>query len=517
MAKIELTVNGKPVSVEQGTVLVDAAWDAGYVTPTMCYLQDCGRQTSCMVCLVKDTKSGRLVPACSMPAAAGMAIDTESAEVMTARKAALELLLSEHFGDCEGPCRRGCPAKMDIPLMIRQIAEGKMKEAAITVKEHIPFPASLGRVCPAPCEKVCRRAQGDQAVSICLLKRYVGDYDLAQELPHLPVAIRKTGKKVAVVGAGPCGLSAAYYLLRMGHDCTIFEARFAAGGGLRGLEKLPASVLDGECNHVLALGGKFEFNQKVGKDVRAADLLRGFHAVVLAAGAGTVSLAADFGVEVSGGGIKVKQHTHETGRAGVFAGGNALKEAKMAVRAVAHGKTIAASVDQYLAGKDVTGIHEPFDSRMGKLDKDDIAAFMKQATAIPRVKPGADGGFAEPAAVKECGRCFSCDCGKKDACRLRDFSGEYKAVQSRYAGPEKRRYERVIQQGLVAYEPGKCIKCGICVKITEKSGEKLGLTFINRGFDVRIAVPFDEPLKLALAKAASECIEACPTGALSRA
>lgn len=512
---MDLLIDGKKISVAAGATVLEAARIAGAGVPSMCYREGCGRLTSCMVCLVKDGRTGRLLPSCSAPAADGMEILTGTPDVIAARKAALELLLSEHYGDCEGPCRRGCPAGMDIPQMLRQIGAGQLREAAITVKEHIPLPAVLGRICPAPCEKVCRRAQADEAVSICLLKRYVADTDLAGK-PWMPEKKKPTGKRVTIVGAGPCGLSAAYYLLGLGHQCTLMEAEKAAGGALRGLSaggRLPSAVLESEIEIIRKMGGDFRFGVKAGGNT--GELLAGCDVLILAAGAGSKALAAELGLKTGASGIEVDSSTFQTSMARVYAGGNAVKEGKMAVRSVAHGRSIAMSVDGYLSGAQQAGGLEQFDSRMGRLGKEEVAEFMRHAEQASRVKVELSAGFEAAGAVKEAARCLHCDCRKKKACRLRDYSTGYAADQAVYRGPEKKKFELVVRNGLVAYEPGKCIKCGICVKITEKAGAKLGLTFIGRGFDVKVAVPFGESIERGLAETAAECIAACPTGALA--
>jgi NADPH-dependent glutamate synthase beta subunit-like oxidoreductase len=110
-----------------------------------------------MVCLVKDNKTEALVPSCAMQVTNGMDITASDQEVMIARRQALELLLSDHVGDCEAPCSLACPAGMNIPLMNRLIGEGRFTEALNVVKEDIALPYVLGYICPAPCEKACRR------------------------------------------------------------------------------------------------------------------------------------------------------------------------------------------------------------------------------------------------------------------------------------------------------------------------------------------------------------------------
>ena len=144
-------------------------------------------------------------------------------EVREARKTALDLLLSEHVGDCEAPCQVTCPAHMDIPLMNRLLGEGKFTEALQVVRRDIALPSVLGRICPAPCEGACRRKSIDEPVSIYLLKRYAGDFDLEMDQSWVPEKATDSGKKVTIIGAGPAGLAAAYYLALKGHACHVID------------------------------------------------------------------------------------------------------------------------------------------------------------------------------------------------------------------------------------------------------------------------------------------------------
>jgi len=179
-----LFIDNREVEVDEGATILDAANKLAIDIPTMCFLEGCSPSTSCMVCVVKVEGRPSLLPACGSIAEEGMRVQTDSELIRDTRKAALELLLSDHLGDCMGPCHVTCPAKMDIPLMIRRIAAGKLRDAIATVKTDIALPAVLGRICPKPCERACRRAGIDEAVSICLLKRYVADVDL-----HSPKAL----------------------------------------------------------------------------------------------------------------------------------------------------------------------------------------------------------------------------------------------------------------------------------------------------------------------------------------
>ena len=227
---IQLTIDNREVEVAEGATILDAARRLNIEIPTLCYLEGYPANTSCMACVVKVSDRASLVPACGTKAEEGMRVESETPEVHEARKAALELLLSDHAGDCIGPCHAICPAKMDIPRMIRQIAAHNLREAIQTVKVDIPLPAVLGRICPAPCEKGCRRGAYDDSVSICLLKRYVADVDLASDSPYLPNCEPEKNKPVAIIGAGPAGLSAAYYLRQRGYPCTVFDDHEKPGG-----------------------------------------------------------------------------------------------------------------------------------------------------------------------------------------------------------------------------------------------------------------------------------------------
>jgi len=257
-------------------------------------------------------------------AAEGMQIETDNEKVREFRKDTLDLLLSEHVGDCEAPCQRTCPANMNIPLMIRQIKEKRFEDAIITVKKDIPLPAVLGRICPAPCENACRRKVYDNPVSICLLKRFIADFDLSKESPYMPELKNKSGKKVAIIGAGATGLSAAYYLLQNGHDCCIYDKNPQPGGMLRyGVpdDKLPKSVLDSEIELIFALGAAFKMNHTLGKDIDLQELRKKYDAVVIAMGKVDAKLFENSGVEFSSRGILVNRKSFETTLPGIFAGG----------------------------------------------------------------------------------------------------------------------------------------------------------------------------------------------------
>lgn len=515
----KLTIDNRQVEVPEGATILEAAEKLGIEIPTLCFLDGCEPSTSCMVCVVKVEGASGLLPACATVATEGMKVESDSEEVFDARKAALELLLSDHLGDCMGPCHIVCPARMNIPLMIRQIAAGNLIGAILTVKKDIPMPAALGRICPAPCEKQCRRAAHDKAVSICRLKRYVADVDLRSENPYLPQCKPARGKKVAIIGAGPAGLAAAYYLRREGFDCTIFDDRDRPGGMLRYAveeEKLPRDVLDKEIAAILALDIDLRCQTRIGDTVTIEHLQRDFDAVFVAVGRLEQGEAEAMGLEAAKNGIAIDASTYETSIPGVFAGGDAVRNRKLAVRSVADGKEAAAAITQYLLAQPVTGPPKPFNTRIGKLKEGEMEIFLETVGDRPRIEPTApDGAFTDDQAREEAERCLRCDCRKPNSCKLRRYAGQYEAKSIRYKG-ERRLFEQILEHPEVIYEPGKCIDCGICIQIAARHGEELGLAFKNRGFDVRVAVPFDKPLAEGLKKAAAECIKACPTGALAQ-
>ena len=257
---VKLKIDNRVVEAEEGAVLIDVIRESGTEVPSMCYLKGNDHFTSCMVCVIRERNSDKLRPSCSVKVEEGMDIITLDDEIREARKTALELILSEHVGDCEAPCQITCPAHMDIPLMNRLLAAGKFSEALLVVKKDIALPAVLGRICPAPCEGACRRKPMDGAVSICLLKRYAGDHDLESEASWLPERAPSSGKNVAVVGAGPAGLAAAYHLSLLGHDCVVIDRNGSAGGSMRKEvpgDELPPEVLEREVALIRKAGVKF--------------------------------------------------------------------------------------------------------------------------------------------------------------------------------------------------------------------------------------------------------------------
>lgn len=515
---INLTIDGQTVQVPEGASILDAADQLEIEIPTLCFLNDVEPCTSCMVCLVKVAGRQDMVPACGTPAADGMEIITQDDAVTQARQAALELLLSEHLGDCMGPCQVACPATMDIPLMIRQIAAGDMQAAMRTVMADIALPSVLGRVCSAPCEKSCRRDHIDSAVSICLLKRCVGDTDGFVDEAYQPEMTLPTGKTVAIVGAGPAGLAAAYALQISGIECAVFDQQDEPGGSLLTdytEEELPRSTLSADVQRIENTGVAFKLGVCIGQDKTLDELEKQFDAVFVAAGLYQDSFDQTFGLKKSGKGLAFDRATFASDRTGVFVGGDIVRGRKFPIRSLADGKEAAVSIRQYVLGQDVTGPVKPFNTRMGRLEPEELKRLLALVSDEARVEPEPDSkGFTLNQAQAEAKRCLHCDCRKPESCQLRKLSQAYAAKPTRYKS-DRRRLELNSGHDLVIYEPGKCVSCGLCVKVTEALGEELGLTFVGRGFNLRVAVPLEGALADALVRTARHCVDACPTGALA--
>ncbi|MHC4758897.1 MAG: 2Fe-2S iron-sulfur cluster-binding protein [Planctomycetota bacterium] len=514
MAK--LIIDNLQIEAKDGSTVLDAAEKVDIKIPTMCFLKEYKASTSCMVCVVRVEGIESLVPACGTVVMEGMKVETSSDEIIEARKLALELLLSDHLGDCMGPCQVICPAGMDIPLMIRQIMAGQLEQAIATIKKDIALPAVLGRVCPAPCENGCRRRSFDQPVSICLLKRYAADVDLLSDRPYVPICEPQKNKQVAIVGAGPAGLSAAYYLLQKGFGCTVYDDHDKAGGMLRFSECYDkiTSVLEKEISLIEQLGAEFVFQTKIDSKLELEKLCKKYDAVFLAVGKINSDNNKFFGLETGPNGIKIN-NAYQTDISGIFSGGDAVRKRKLAIRSLADGKEAASAIEQFLTKQQVTGEAKDFNIRIGKLQKNEINNFMLEVSDGPRVEvTGQDAGFTDEQAVKESARCLHCDCRKADNCKLRQQSQDYQARPSRFKG-KRRLFSQQLQHPLVVYEVGKCIKCGLCIQIAAEAKEELGLTFIGRGFDVTVAVPFDKKIDEGLKLIADKCVLSCPTAALA--
>lgn len=674
---VTLTIDGRSISVEDGTTVLEAARQRGIRIPTLCHVEGLPPSSSCFLCAVEiDGKTG-LSPSCAMPVSEGAIVSTDSDRVRASRSMGLELLLSDHVGDCIGPCMTGCPARFDIPGFLTEVGGGHVRRSAEIASDFLTLPAALGRICPRLCEQRCHRCDAGESLSVGSLHRFAADRDLESGAPYVPRKGTATGRRVAIVGAGPAGLSAAYHLLRRGHHATIVDAHAEAGGMLRyGIPgfRLPYAALGHEIDVVRQLGGEFRMRTRLGRDVGLQDLQRDFDAIFLAIGAQgskglecpgeelalpaiellasvaegrpreigrdvlvlgggntamdasrtairlgaehvTVlyrrsrrempclmseveaaeaegvrleTLVAPVGLEaaedggrrltcirmklgsadlggrprpvpipdsefrleasaviaaigqtvdttsigsrelvVSRWGISVNPLTLATNLPGVFAGGDGVTGADLAVRAVAAGKLAAVSIDQFLRGAPVTGDPEAVSVVTGRLDEREMAEFFRDVEQAPRARmpellvadrvrtfDEVELGFSAETAEREATRCMHCGCWKAKSCQLRQYATEYGVDPLRFAGA-RRKFSRDASHPEVVYEPGKCILCGACVVAAAEAGDGLGLAIVGRGFETVVAVPLEGTMIEALPTAARRAAEVCPTGAFA--
>ena len=304
---INLTINGKAITAPEGSTILEAARANGIDIPTLCYDKAVEIYGACGLCVVEAEGIPKLLRSCSAKCTEGMVINTESKRVVQSRKIAMELLMSAHDGDCVAPCQLYCPARTDCQGYVGMIANGEYDSALKIIKSNIPLPAAIGRVCPHPCEKACRRKNVEEPINIAQLKAFAADMDLNKD-SYVPECKESTGKKVAVIGGGPAGLSAAYYLTIMGHEVTVYDMMEKMGGMLRyGIPqyRLPKEILDKEIAIIEKTGVKLVNNVKLGKDFTIESLKAENDAVIVAVGAWKSSSMRTPGEELQGvyGGI----------------------------------------------------------------------------------------------------------------------------------------------------------------------------------------------------------------------
>ncbi len=340
---INLTINGKQIQTLEGTTILEAARANGIDIPTLCYDKAVEIYGACGLCVVEAEGIPKLLRSCSAKCTEGMVVNTESDRVIRSRKVAMELLMSAHDGDCVAPCQLNCPAHTDCQGYVGLIANGEYDAALKLIKSKISLPASIGRVCPHPCEKACRRKNVEEPINIAALKAFAADMDLNSE-SYIPECKPATGKKVAIIGGGPAGLTAAFYLTILGHEVTVYDMMEKMGGMLRyGIPqyRLPKEVLDQEIAVIEKTGVKMVNNVKLGVDFTIESLKAENDAVIVAVGAWKSSSMRTPGEELDGvyGGIDflrsvIKGEAPDIGNSVVICGGGntAMDACRTAVR-----------------------------------------------------------------------------------------------------------------------------------------------------------------------------------------
>lgn len=476
---IELTINDKKISVTPGTTILKAAEALGITIPTLCHAGGLPPKASCMICAVREMKSGKIIPSCESLVEAGMEIETNSPGVIETRKNALELLLSEHKGECEAPCLRSCPLNPDIPEMLALVREGNLVNAEKLIRNELPFAGVLCGLCSAPCEKGCRRKRIDQCVAIKDIIQSVIKINILQNTNQLSSVYEKTGRKAAVIGSGPAGISCAHFLLLKGHDVTLYHS----GEFLNNVE---SEFIKHEIDMLKKTGADI-----IQIDETSLNNLQQFDALIINQNI-----------------FDIREQNNDP----VFECRDAVGKSDDILHSAVNGKEIAKKTHDFLTGKPEEPAGKLFNSLFGRMTDGDMNEWMKGAG---RNEKNGDLSKSESvdALKKEADRCLSCGCSKKDNCSLRYLATEYKADRTHYAG-EQVPFSKKVYNDLII-ETGKCVKCGICARISKKADWDNGFTFLKRGFDLVIGLPLDTEPDAAHRDILIECIEKCPTGALS--
>ncbi len=286
MSKISININGKEIVALDGQTILQAASENGIEIPHLCYDERIKPYGACGLCVVEMEGSPKLVRSCATPVQNGQVIKTDTSRTVSARKTALKLLASDHRGDCRPPCHQACPAHTDCQGYVGLIANGQYAEALKLIKDKMPIPFSIGKICPHPCEEACRRELVEEPISIAALKAFVAEIDLKGER-YIPALKPATGRKVAIIGAGPAGLTAGYFLARDGHKVVIYEAMPYPGGMLRyGIPqyRLDKAMIDEEVALMKQMGIEFVYNTKIGDDITLDHLRNSYDAVFLGIG-----------------------------------------------------------------------------------------------------------------------------------------------------------------------------------------------------------------------------------------
>lgn len=475
---VQLTINGQPVQAQVGETLLAAARRQGLEIPTLCHIQGLAPLDTCLVCVVEVEGHGGLLPACSTRVQPDMRVQTESPRIASARRGAMELILSEHQGECRAPCELACPAGWNIAEFMERLQQDEVA-AAQQAWMSLALPATLGHVCDAPCERACRRDELDRPLHI---RRTHRDLNLQAVRWTAP----PTGPQVAVAGSGPAGLAAALRLAELGYAVTVFEQAEELGGSLRAMlgAELPAAALQADLDALRRTGTALVVRQAwtAGTDAHA---MAPYVGAVLATGQ------------------RLRGDGPEDGTV-VLAGAAAGVQGSI-IRAIAQARRAADRLD--LALRQRVSAPEPVRLRYRELSGHDQAAILRTGTSAQDVLPRQDW----QSAAAEAQLCLFCGCHGHDDCRLRRVATQLGADAQRFVGA-RRPFERDASHPLVVYESHKCILCQACVQLSDGQ-----LAVIRRGFLSKVAAPFDGPWGQHLDNAAAlACAEACPSGAISK-
>ncbi len=474
-------IDHQPIQAPDGATILEAAARLGITIPTLCHDRRFKPTGSCMVCAVRRHGAAQFIPACATRVEEGMDIEASTPEVNDFRRAALELLLSDHLGECVAMCRRACPADLDVSRLMTLVERGDDAAAFALLTEHIALPGIVGHLCHRPCEKVCRRAAHDAPVSIRAIERCLAAAEYppptaaqSQQIPH--------SSPIAIVGAGVTGLSAAWHLARRGYTCHVYEAADVPLTSLADAD-LPPIVIQRDLDRVLQAGVQLHLNERVG-DVLPGDVA----AILLATGPGQSPPAAV---------------------PPVFRAGRCVKPDASLIDRVAAGRRAAHDIHHVLTGAEPDPI-PAFRSVLRRLDNAEMLDFIANLNPDPPV----DTDFlASESLQREAARCGHCECDIAADCQLRRWSGQLHVRQRRHPASNAR-YQKRLDLPHLVFEPGKCILCGHCVRVAAEAPAPMQLTLANRGFSTTLTCASADTTDPALRDTAAACVAICPTAAL---
>lgn len=508
---IKLEIDNKIIEVEEGTRLIEAARQNGIEIPSLCYRDDLPHYTSCSVCLVKNETTNKFLHSCSVFVEEGMRIEASSPEVLDLRKDAVSMLLAEHRAECEAPCKVVCPLGLNIPLMNRYIQKGNVKAAAELAFNEMGLPETMCFLCPEYCENACRRKMIDETIAIVNIKSFSSKkYNLKEYISE--VKSSSTGKQIAIIGGGITGLTASYFLAKLGHSIVIFEKEERLGGSiLKNLEgdDKANEIFKQEVNNVLALGVEIKYNSFIDENTLATSLANDFDSILISTlGFENIqnTTEAESYITVEGDSLFLKKIP-------VFKIGKAAKQNKQIIRDIGQAKKAVFAIDAFLKSGKLKPVAKQFNSAIGKINEHEKKTWLKET-------PEKTYRYKDPVSlaesIKEAENCMHCDCRAQNDCQLRTISEDFIL-----SNPKIKMYSHPIEKkmnftnGLI-FENAKCIKCGLCVRLLQKETNEPGLGFQGRGFMSIISEPLTHSFEDMLDNNVDKLVDVCPTGALSK-
>ncbi len=457
---INLVIDDKKIKVRKGTLLIDAARENGIDIPSLCYMKGIRHYSSCMICMVKDNKENKFIPSCSAVAEEGMNINASGEQVIALRKEAISLLLTEHRAECEAPCSLVCPMGLDIPLMNRLIAGGDIRSASLMIHRDLILPETTCAVCPGYCENACRRKMIDKNIAI----REIIKYTSTIVEPEKPI-IKTDAREIAVIGTGPAGTIVATILENKGHKVTLLDAYKEI------IPRVELAVITGPW-------------QPSPGEIKIADRFL-----------------------VDEGDIATMDSKY------IFFAGDMENKEKHVIRTLGKAKKKAIAIARFLETGEIRKPRKRFNSTIGKIQDAEKKEWLKECKEGTHRwdKPG-----NEEEIMEEAVSCMHCDCRAKDHCTLRELAEKMEISNPRLKQSGHSFEKKINNNNYLIFENTKCIKCGLCVRLSIDQTDSPSLCFTGRGFMSLISEPLTNNFNDVFMNGIEDVIKACPTGALEK-